>query len=296
MTSTACAPARAALLISLMVLTVLCCPAPAIKTASLAAREASITSRYSRSSRWTRSPVEPSITKPITPRALHSLIFEVMSVVEIWLSRSNGVVVGRRIPFRSSIISYTDETLNRVSRTERGSAGSTSGITTFQTIDPALPRSVLLTLPRSLVKQIPNSDRKEDIPAAFAGPLLHVPCITEREMSRRRELKANSGARAVTRPTSRADPRHVKHDHRTNRIDIYVIKQRVESATRERHVGSRLFLRAVFIDLCKLRGHCFSQCLNAARRGADVGIMQHAIQIGLTRLIHLQELNLVGIV
>src|SRR5215204_6447946 len=146
-----------------------------------------------------------------------------------------------------------------------------------------------------LVKQIPDSDRKEDISAAFARPLLHVPCIAEREMSRRCELKANPGARAVTRPTSRAYPRNVKHDHGTNGIDVYVVEKRVESATRERHVGSRLFLRAVFIDLCKLRGHCFSQCLNVARGGANVAIMQHAIQIGLTRLIHLQELNFIRV-
>src|SRR6185369_2089408 len=255
MTSTASAPTCAAFLISLMVLMVLCCPAPAIRTESVAARDTSITSRYSRSSRCTRSPVEPRTTKPITPRARQDLMCEVMSVVEIWPSGANGVVVGSRIPFRLSIdviMFRQDDRIYRISKMS--------------------------------MEQISDSDREEDIPAAFARALVHVPCVAEREMCGRGEFEANARARTVTRATkraiARADPRHVEHEHRADRIDVHIVKERVESATRERHVVRRLLLRARFVDLFELGRHRYSQCLNAARGSADVRISQRGIQLG----------------
>src|SRR5215218_1043882 len=150
--------------------------------------------------------------------------------------------------------------------------------------DPALPRSVLTRLTRSvLVKQISNSDREEYIPATFARTLLHIPCIAEREMGRRGQLKAiardRTVARAAERSITRADPRDVEHEHRADRIDVYIVEERVESATREGHLVSRLFLRAVLVNLLKLSRHRFSQCLKSIRRRANSGITERAIQI-----------------
>ena len=106
------------------------------------------------------------------------------------------------------------------------------------------------------MEQISNPDREEYIPATFTGALFDVPCVTKSEMRRRGQLKTNACARAIThageRSVTRADPRHVKHEHRTDRIDIYIVEERVQSAARERHVIPGLLRRRFCIDLIEL--------------------------------------------
>src|SRR5262245_53134726 len=107
------------------------------------------------------------------------------------------------------------------------------------------------------MEQISNPDREEDIPATLTRSLIDVPCITESEMRRRGQLDTNPFARAVTRTAersiTRADPRHVKHEHRTDRIDVHIFEERVQSAARESHVVPGLLRRRFCIDLIELR-------------------------------------------
>src|SRR5690349_2779542 len=107
------------------------------------------------------------------------------------------------------------------------------------------------------MKQISNSDAEEYIPAAFTRSLVDVPGVTESEMRRRRQLEANAGAGTVSRAAkhsiTRADPRHVEHKHRTDRVDVYIIEERVQSAARESHIVFGFLLGFFRIDLIKLR-------------------------------------------
>ena len=102
-------------------------------------------------------------------------------------------------------------------------------------------------------------------------------------MRRSGQLKPNPRAGTITRAGNRSvprtDPRNVKHEHGTDRINVYIVEERIESATRERHIVSRLFLRAVLVNLLKLSRHRFSQCLNSTCRRANSGITERAIQI-----------------
>src|SRR6185503_19110894 len=142
------------------------------------------------------------------------------------------------------------------------------------------------------VKEISNSNCEEDIPTTLTRPLFHIPRIAESEMRRRPQLKTNPRVRTITRPTkhaiTRPDARNVKYKHRTDRIDIYIVEERVESAACERHVINRFLLRLFFIDLIKLRKHLCSQCLDPVCRRGKRGILQDAVQICFTSLLHVQ--------
>ncbi len=142
------------------------------------------------------------------------------------------------------------------------------------------------------MKQISDSDSEEDIPAAFARALFYIPRIAECEMRGRGQLEADARAgtvaRSAERSVTRTNPRYVEHEHRTDRIDVYIVEERVESAAREGHLVCRLFLRAVLVNLGKFSRHRFSQCLNSIRCRADVGITERAIQIRFAGLVHLQ--------
>src|ERR1041385_4918015 len=55
---------------------------------------------YSRSSRFTRSPVDPSTTYPVIPARFHFSMFSARPCASIVSSGLNGVVIGSRMPLR----------------------------------------------------------------------------------------------------------------------------------------------------------------------------------------------------
>src|SRR5688572_21632496 len=97
------------------------------------------------------------------------------------------------------------------------------------------------------------------------------------------EFETDSTARTVARAAKSAagwsNARNVKHEHRTDRIDVDVIEERVESATRERHVSSRLLRRFRLIDRVELGNHRRSDSSDSSRCTADCGIRDRSIEI-----------------
>ena len=107
--------------------------------------------------------------------------------------------------------------------------------------------------------------------------------------------RAGSITRAADRSVAWSDPRNVKHEHRTDRIDVHIVEERVERATCERHVLTRLFsafASSIWLNSAIMVFRSVSTRLVAA---LIVASCNAPFKSRLARLGYLQELNLVRI-
>src|ERR1700752_100742 len=119
------------------------------------------------------------------------------------------------------------------------------------------------------MKQISDTDCNEEITASFTRATFYIPRVAEGEVSSGGQLKPNTAAWTIARAAqwsvAGSNPRNVEYKHRTDRIDIDVVEERVEGATCAGHVSTRFLLRLSFVNLRKLGDHGFSQRLYTRR-------------------------------